>query len=74
VLSLDFNSKGTYVVSGSKDGTVKTWKNRVSPKFNTVKAHSAPVRCVEYSPDDQLILSTGDDKCAKVWRSSDLKF
>jgi centriolar protein POC1 len=46
----------------------------VKPKFRTVKAHSAPVRCVEFSPDDHFVLSSSDDKSAKVWRVNDLKF
>ena len=46
----------------------------MKPKFKTVKAHSGPVRCVEYSPDNNYVLSVGDDKSAKVWRSSDLRF
>ena len=62
------------MVSCSKDGTVKIWPNKVKPKFKTVKAHSGPVRCVEYSPDNNYVLSVGDDKSAKVWRSSDLRF
>ena len=46
------NSNGSLIASSSKDGTIKIWPNKVKPKFRTVKAHSAPVECVEFSPND----------------------
>ncbi len=42
--------------------------------MKSVKAHSAPVRCVNYAPDGNFILSGSDDKSVKVWRVSDMKF
>ena len=52
ITSVDLNSNASFVASSSMDGTIKLWANKVSPKFRSVKAHSAPVESVEFSPND----------------------
>ena len=52
ITSVDLNSTASLVASSSMDGTIKLWVNKVSPKFRSVKAHSAPVESVEFSPND----------------------
>ncbi|CAK78141.1 unnamed protein product (macronuclear) [Paramecium tetraurelia] len=40
----------------------------------SIKAHSAPVRSVQFSCDGQLLVSSSDDKSVKVWSVNDRKF
>ena len=54
--------------SGGFDQQVKIFD------FNTntetiVGSHSAPIRCVEYSPDVNAIITGGWDSCIKLWDS-----
>src|SRR5688572_4663954 len=40
---------------------------------HTLKAHSAPLRQVAFSPDSQLLATSSADKTVKLWRISDRK-
>ena len=40
----------------------------------TLKGHTGPVRSVDFSRDSRLLLSSGDDKCAKIWSLPSRKF
>ncbi|CAL1142198.1 unnamed protein product [Cladocopium goreaui] len=51
-----------------RDSTVSIWKNweRSKAKPATLKLHFSPVRCVDLSLDEQLLLTASDDKTLKL--------
>lgn len=65
---------GDVVASGSADCTVRLWKNTVEGKSSTLKAHTQPVRSVDFSADGNLLLTASDDKSMKIFRTMDKKF
>eukprot|EP00794_Sanderia_malayensis_P012111 gene12111-13362_t len=69
-----------YVVTGSQDLTIKSWKLPSIFKQNvivkltahwTVKAHDKDINSVTYSPNDKLIATGSQDKTAKIFRAID---
>ncbi|KAM3916149.1 transducin beta-like protein 3 [Leptodactylus fuscus] len=79
--------KGSFVVSGSQDLTLKIWmlpdsifstsKDQTSGLESlyasvTEKGHDKDINCVAVSPNDKLIVSGSQDKMAKLWSSADL--
>ena len=69
----------SFLVSGSVDTTLKSWKiekdnDDDSIKVNvafTVKAHEKDINSVTVSPNDKLIASGSSDKTIKLWDSTD---
>lgn len=59
---------GQTLVSSSMDSTVSIWKNweKSKAKPATLKLHFSPVRCVDLSLDEQLLLTASDDKTLKL--------
>ena len=75
---------GTFLVSGSKDCTMKMWQlpNRpagggapaetVALKASyTRKAHEKDINCLDVAPNDKLVVSAGQDRLAKIWVAGD---
>jgi centriolar protein POC1 len=54
--------------------TVRLWENSSLGNFNKIRAHSGAVRCVSFSNDGRLLLTTSNDKTIKVWKVIDRKF
>lgn len=85
VFSVAFSPDGRRIVSSGSDNRVLVWKpenakpvdlkarvegRRETSKMDLVlKSHSAPARCVRFSPDPagRLILSASDDNTVVVW-------
>ena len=67
---------GEGVVSVSADTTVKVWSVNMEAgtmvSTRTEIAHEKDINCVAVSPDGGLIVTAGQDKLAKLWRSADL--
>lgn len=75
-----------FVVSGSKDRTLKYWdlkplfkaktktKGMLEPavKFTEV-AHEKDINCVAFAPNDVMLASSSQDKTVKLWSTSDMK-
>ncbi|XP_056389510.1 transducin beta-like protein 3 [Hyla sarda] len=79
--------KGSFIVSGSQDFTLKIWtlpesiskaSKAQTPALEslyasvTEKGHDKDINSVAVSPNDKLIVSGSQDKTVKLWSSSDL--
>ncbi|EME32611.1 U3 snoRNP component Utp13p-like protein [Galdieria sulphuraria] len=75
------NHTDSFIVSGAADHTLKLWKfntnwngeiRQLSASW-TVSAHQKDINCVAISPDFDIIVSTSQDKTARMWSSRDGK-
>jgi len=62
-----FSPDGSFLVSGSRDNTMKFWEIPSGKLMRTVKAHSGWVRAVTFSPDGKVLASCSDDTSIKLW-------
>ncbi|CAJ1407666.1 unnamed protein product [Effrenium voratum] len=60
------------MVSASTDATVAIWGKGEKPA--KVKLHFSPVRCVDISSDERLLLTASDDKSVKLCRLPERQF
>jgi len=56
-----------YLVSGSRDKTVKVWEISTSTCVFTFKGHDNWIRGVAFHPFGQFIFSVSDDRSVRVW-------
>ncbi|KAH6623060.1 hypothetical protein F5144DRAFT_605590 [Chaetomium tenue] len=70
VYSLQFNSQ--YLVSGSRDRTIKVWNMKSRRCLRTLAKHKGSVLCLQFDsdPDEDLIVSGSSDSDVIVWRFS----
>ena len=66
VVSLTWNSTGTLLATGSNDGTARLWTNKGELKF-VLNHHSGPVFAIQFSPNDQYLLTCSQDSQVIVW-------
>jgi WD40 repeat protein len=61
---------GRYVLSASKDHTVKVWELSSGKEVRTLSGHTSSVWDVAVSPDGRYVLSASGDNMVKVWELS----
>lgn len=65
---LEFSHNGKYLASSSADKTVIVWN--VEDNFSVqsvLKGHTEGVICLAWSPDDSMLLTSGQDGKAIIW-------
>lgn len=67
VQSISFSPNGKYIVSASRDGTIKVWDVKSGICIKTIAGHNETVCCVSFSSDGHFILSASDDGIIKIW-------
>ncbi len=67
VTSVDMSGKGTYVVSGSADNTLRLWDVSASRCVRVFAGHAGSVTAVRLSRDGQYALSASRDRTLRVW-------
>jgi WD40 repeat protein len=66
VTSVAFSPDGQYIVSGSRDGTVRLWNQQGQP-ISELRGHENDVTSVAFSPDGQYIVSGSRDRTVRLW-------
>ena len=69
VLSADFSSDGTRVVTGSDDNTARLWDTTTGALLATLSGHSSSVSNVTFSPDGSRVLTASWDNTARLWNA-----
>ncbi|CUA68982.1 putative WD repeat-containing protein alr3466 [Nostoc sp, PCC 7120] [Rhizoctonia solani] len=68
VWSVAFSPDGNSVISGSWDGTIRTWSAHSQDSIgNPFRGHSDWIRSVSYSPLGNIIASGSDDETIRLW-------
>ncbi|MFB2836606.1 eIF2A-related protein [Floridanema evergladense] len=62
-----FSPNGQYIVSGSRDKTVRLWDLHGNQIRQPFKGHTEPINSVAFSPDGQYIISGSQDKTVRLW-------
>jgi WD40 repeat protein len=70
VTSVDVSPNGKYLLSGSKDNTLKLWDISKRKEIRTLKGHTKAVNSVVFSPDGKYALSGSSDGSLKLWEIS----
>lgn len=58
---------GNFLVSGSRDKTIKVWEMATGQCVMTLVGHDNWVRGVDFHPSGKFIISVSDDKTIKIW-------
>ncbi|RLG55269.1 MAG: hypothetical protein DRN88_05875, partial [Candidatus Hydrothermarchaeota archaeon] len=73
VYSVCYSPDGKYIVSGSKDKTIRIWRMEDGECIMVLKGHTGSVYSVFYSPDGKHITSGSKDKTIRIWKVEDGK-
>jgi WD40 repeat protein len=68
VTCLAFSRDGAFLVSGSRDHTVRIWAPRPQLLIHTLGGLAGRVTAVALSPDSALVAAGGDDEVISVWQ------
>eukprot|EP01006_Ploeotia_vitrea_P053094 TRINITY_DN67753_c9_g2_i1.p1 TRINITY_DN67753_c9_g2~~TRINITY_DN67753_c9_g2_i1.p1 ORF type:complete len:498 (+),score=242.11 TRINITY_DN67753_c9_g2_i1:194-1495(+) len=58
---------GKYIVSASRDKTVRVWETATGRLIKTLRGHDNWVRSIVFHPSGRYILTSADDKTIRVW-------
>ncbi|KAF5337774.1 hypothetical protein D9758_016623 [Tetrapyrgos nigripes] len=67
VLSVAYSPDGKYVISASRDKTIRIWNVQTGQQIKCLMGHKDTVRSVVYSPDGRYIISGSDDGTIRLW-------
>jgi WD40 repeat protein len=67
VWSVACSPDGHYIVSGSKDHTIRMWDTATGAQRHVMSGHSAAMRWVAFSPNGEWIISASNDHTLRVW-------
>ncbi|POG65880.1 hypothetical protein GLOIN_2v1482801 [Rhizophagus irregularis DAOM 181602=DAOM 197198] len=73
ILSVSISPNGKYVVSGSRDRTVRLWSVRGKRLFHGFKEHKGDVNSVSFSSNSNLIVSGSMDNMVYLWSVNEKK-
>ena len=70
IYSIQYNPQ--FLVSGSRDLTIKVWDMKSRRCLRTLKGHRRSVLCLQFdsSPDEDIIVSGSSDSNVIIWRFS----
>ncbi len=70
VTSLSLHSSGYYLLSASRDSTLKIWDLREGRLLFTMQSHVGPINAAQFSHDGHFFASGGTDELVMVWKSN----
>ncbi|WP_425400435.1 protein kinase domain-containing protein [Aeoliella sp.] len=68
---LQFDSTGTLLVTGHRDGTIRLWDFETRSLRKTLIGHKGRVSRLAISPDGRTLVSTGHDSTLRLWSLED---
>lgn len=71
-----FTLDGKYLLSGSRDKTIKMWETSTRREVKSFKGHLSTINDLEISNNGKLFITSSADRTAKVWdiKSGELLF
>jgi WD40 repeat protein len=69
-LSLQVKNTIFCLFSAGEDKIIRLWKNSANIKFSKICGHSAPVRSLCFSKNDELILTASNDKSVRIYQTT----
>ena len=70
VTTLAFSPDGQFIVSGSRDRTLRLWRVDGTPVGNPFRGHTSKVAAVAFGPDGRTIVSASRDQTLRLWTLS----
>ncbi len=67
ISTVDWNSDGSKIASGSNDGNVRVWNASSGAQLLSLSAHTGYVTSVAWNPDNRLLATTGVDGKLRIW-------
>ncbi|KAK3260278.1 hypothetical protein CYMTET_30752, partial [Cymbomonas tetramitiformis] len=67
VFKVRFSPSGTYLASTGADFSVKIWRAADGQLLHTFVGHMAQVKCLCWSPDEVILVSTSQDSTIRMW-------
>ena len=69
VYQVAWSADSNFLVSASKDSTVKLWATKSPSKpMHTLPGHEDEVYALDWSPNGSQVVSGSKDRTLKIWR------
>jgi WD40 repeat protein len=66
-----YSLDGTLIAIGHSDGRVSVWNSQSGKQVALLSAHEGSVRSVFFFPQDDRLISIGEDKRGRLWSTKD---
>jgi hypothetical protein len=67
---VQFNHSGTLIAAASDEDYAKVWDIAHDRLWMSLQHHKGRVLCAIFSPHDNQLLTTGEDKTVRIWETS----
>ncbi|WP_185154035.1 caspase family protein [Fulvivirga sp. M361] len=67
IKSVAFTNDGNYLLSGSRDKTIKLWELATGREIRSYLGHESTINDLVVTPDGKYFVSSSADKTAKLW-------
>jgi WD40 repeat protein/serine/threonine protein kinase len=70
VLAVAFSPDGKFMVTGSRDTTLRLWDTDTCEVINQLSPRQGEVGALAFSSDGTILVTGGTDKTARLWRTA----
>jgi WD40 repeat protein len=67
IWSMAYSRDGDRIAGGDQGGKIWLWNVATGNLSGQLDGHPEAVRSVDFSPDDRLLVSTGNDRSVRIW-------